>query len=239
MAYASTLGAVLVGGLVAMYLSGIVSMQVILYYQVYPSDQLWMKLLVAFIWCSTSEEFQSSVNLKPTCQAHRPRSCLHGMCGGLDIHNRELWVTGPHGKHHLTTVVLTSVLTVTVHCYYVHRIWTLSNHNWFLTTPIVRPIETNIGRPFLTPSQDDLDLRSDRLLHQAARSVGQYSFNPSVQTSNPNFPGSAAQMYSHYLLFSVAFAHVVYFKDEVENLLLLPPAFRGEVTVYRSNQGYF
>lgn len=117
----ATLGAVLIGGFFGAFLSGIVSMQTVFYYQLYPHDKMQNKFVVSGIW---------SLDLLHT-----------GMvCASIWIyliaHYGEYAVTDYIAWTIAATIALTSFITVIVHCFLIHRIYTISKKNLPLTIPI-------------------------------------------------------------------------------------------------------
>ncbi|KAK0200644.1 hypothetical protein DFS33DRAFT_1363181 [Desarmillaria ectypa] len=115
----NTYGAVAIGALSASLLSGAVAIQTILYYKLYPSDLIRVKILVFVVWfldtCHTCFVWASVWDM------------LISHYGRTDIIPWSIAVT----------VVITAVLTFLVHCFFAHRIFMLSKRNWFLTCPIL------------------------------------------------------------------------------------------------------
>ncbi|KAK0437621.1 hypothetical protein EV421DRAFT_1005243 [Armillaria borealis] len=115
----TTYGAVTIGALSASLLSGAVAIQTILYYKLYPSDSIRVKILVFAIWLL--DVFHTCfvwVSLWDMIVSHY---------GSLDIIPWSIPVT----------IVITAVLTFLVHCFFAYRIFMLSKRNWFLTCPIL------------------------------------------------------------------------------------------------------
>ncbi|GLB43795.1 hypothetical protein LshimejAT787_1403070 [Lyophyllum shimeji] len=115
-------GALLLGGLLAAGLSGIVSVQTIIYFKLYPLDQPILKALVVIIW---------SLDL-----THSGLICAaiwdfliqdFGLAADIDIIPMALSLT----------IVFTAILTFFVHCFFAHRILLLSQRNWYLTMPVL------------------------------------------------------------------------------------------------------
>ncbi|GLB41396.1 hypothetical protein LshimejAT787_0906110 [Lyophyllum shimeji] len=127
---ASNQGALLIGVFVALGLSGVVAVQTILYYKLYPADPLRVKALVMFIW---------ALDL-----AHSSLSCssiwtyfvkFYGHPDTLDYVPIELALT----------IVFTALLTFFVHGFFVHRIHLLSKGNWYLTVPFIIMVAGRLG----------------------------------------------------------------------------------------------
>ncbi|OBZ65188.1 hypothetical protein A0H81_14830 [Grifola frondosa] len=114
----NTLGAVLLGSLISMFLSGAVTMQTVLYFQLYPRDALRVKLMVSAIWI---------LDL-----AHAAMACtanweyLIANFGNSTISDTINWSVA-------VTVALTALVTFLVHCFFSHRIHTLSRGNLYVT----------------------------------------------------------------------------------------------------------
>ncbi|CAL1705754.1 unnamed protein product [Somion occarium] len=117
----STIGALLIGALVSLFLSGVVSMQSIVYYQVYRSDRQMIKCLVTAIWildlahsgflCGTDWIYLvlNRTNVDPVAEIS--------------------WTV-------IVSVALTATMSFLVHSFYTHRLWMLSNGNLYLIVPI-------------------------------------------------------------------------------------------------------
>ncbi|TFK63033.1 hypothetical protein BDN72DRAFT_340415 [Pluteus cervinus] len=118
---AETYGALLLGALFAAGLSGILLVQVVVYFKLYPDDPSGLKFWVLVSW-------------------------LFDL-----LHTGFIWATlwGYFVKHFGVsdqiafipieipiTVILTAISTFLVHCFFVHRIFLLSNRNQYITTPI-------------------------------------------------------------------------------------------------------
>ncbi|KAJ6457264.1 hypothetical protein C8R45DRAFT_1033092, partial [Mycena sanguinolenta] len=120
----STMGALLLGGLFASMLSGVVSVQTLLYFRMYKGDPVKFKVLVlgvwgldtlhtAFIWAGLWDylivfyggDFNTKINSIP-------------------------WSIS-------MTVVITAIVTFLVHCFFVHRIFLLSRGNLFMVSPVI------------------------------------------------------------------------------------------------------
>ncbi|KAF7340986.1 hypothetical protein MSAN_02084000 [Mycena sanguinolenta] len=120
----TTMGALLIGGLFASLLSGVVTVQTLLYFRIYRCDPVKFKVLVlsvwgldtlhtAFIWAGLwdyliayyGDTFDTKINFIP-------------------------WSIS-------MTVVITAIVTFLVHCFFVHRIFLLSRGNWFMVSPVI------------------------------------------------------------------------------------------------------
>ncbi|KII93111.1 hypothetical protein PLICRDRAFT_170894 [Plicaturopsis crispa FD-325 SS-3] len=119
---ATTLGALLVGGLTALYLSGAVLAQTVIYYSVYPTDLARRKVLVAAVWLL--DLFHSGL-VSATIWGYLIES--YGVIDSLDYIPWTLALT----------VALTAIITFTVQCFFAVRIHRLSKGKWYITAPIV------------------------------------------------------------------------------------------------------
>ncbi|KAL4253253.1 hypothetical protein ABKN59_004750 [Abortiporus biennis] len=117
----ATLGASLLGGLVAVFFSGIVSMQVFIYYRIYPNDRFKFKFLVGLIW------FLDVLHTCMVCTVNW--IYLISNYGNPGIADYIPWAVG-------TNFVITVAITYIIHCFFAHRIYTLSKGNWYITAPI-------------------------------------------------------------------------------------------------------
>ncbi|EKM84424.1 hypothetical protein AGABI1DRAFT_67820 [Agaricus bisporus var. burnettii JB137-S8] len=116
-----TYGALLLGGLYASILSGLVLLQVVIYFKLYPRDPVHTKGLVLGIW---------------TLDALHTALIWAGLWiylienfGRLERIDSIPWAIS-------ATVAVTGILTFVVHCFFCFRIYRLSHKNLFLTIPI-------------------------------------------------------------------------------------------------------
>ncbi|KAH7909060.1 hypothetical protein BJ138DRAFT_1181297 [Hygrophoropsis aurantiaca] len=117
----ATYGALLLGGMIAAGLSGIVTVQSFLYLKLYPDDSPRTKATVAAIWVLDS--------------AHTGLVCasiwIYLIANFGDTSKIDM-IPGSVAM----TVALTAILTFIVHCFYAHRIHKLSHHDWRITIPL-------------------------------------------------------------------------------------------------------
>ncbi|RPD59411.1 hypothetical protein L226DRAFT_562633 [Lentinus tigrinus ALCF2SS1-7] len=113
---------VLVGGLVALFLSGVVFMQVVLFFQMYQNDRLQTKAIVLAVWLLdiTHSAFVCTANWENLIADYGAYSTLDEIQWSIAL-----------------TIALTALTTVIVHCFFIHRIWKLSRHNWYITVPLI------------------------------------------------------------------------------------------------------
>ncbi|KAF9459597.1 hypothetical protein BDZ94DRAFT_1324660 [Collybia nuda] len=126
----STLGALLVGGLVAsssaiVYLSrqfsGIVTVQTLSYFKYYPSDPSGVKALVACVWIlDFGHMIFVGTSLWDYLIAH------FGNHARVDFISWSLPLT----------IAFTATLTFLVHCFYVQRIYKLSDRKLYIAIPL-------------------------------------------------------------------------------------------------------
>ncbi|KAI0779050.1 hypothetical protein BD413DRAFT_125249 [Trametes elegans] len=133
-----SMGAVLVGSLVALFLSGAASMQTILYWQLYPSDPIHLKVTVFLIW------LLDIVHSSMAITANWQYLILH--FGDWDHIDNITWSIA-------TTVALTAMITFIVHCFFTLRIHTLSRHNWYITTLLVALALVRLVSAFVSTSE--------------------------------------------------------------------------------------
>ncbi|KAH9927924.1 uncharacterized protein BXZ73DRAFT_102433 [Epithele typhae] len=114
-------GAVLLGGLCSLFLSGVVFMQIFLYWRIYPTDPRTTKLLVLLIWVL------DSLHSAMVCLANWEDLVVNfGRFNTLDVIPWSI----------ACTVALTATTTFIVQMFFVHRVHTLSRGNWYLTVPL-------------------------------------------------------------------------------------------------------
>ncbi|KIL57476.1 hypothetical protein M378DRAFT_383059 [Amanita muscaria Koide BX008] len=120
----TTLGSVLLGSLVATFLSGMNTLQTILYVRLYPEDTIRIKALVAtimsldiihtaFIWVSLWFFFIENFGQKPDIRLEQNPEFLPGL------------------------MVVTAITTLVAHMFYLHRIISLSHQNIWIAIPVV------------------------------------------------------------------------------------------------------
>ncbi|KAI0638839.1 hypothetical protein C8Q77DRAFT_9997 [Trametes polyzona] len=114
-------GAVLIGGLVALFLSGAIFMQVILYFRMYTTDTKKTKGLVMVIW--VLDITHSAMVMIANWQN------LLAEFGNFDSVDQLPWSIA-------LTVILTATTTFLVHCFFSYRIHTLSCGRWIITGPL-------------------------------------------------------------------------------------------------------
>ncbi|TCD64938.1 hypothetical protein EIP91_003435 [Steccherinum ochraceum] len=115
-----SLGSVLLGTIVGAFLSGIVTMQVYLYFRIYRNDRATFKYTVALIW---------ALDLLHTAMASAAVWVYLIENFGGDISDHITWTIA-------VTITLTAMITFFVHIFFVHRIFALSNQNYYITLPI-------------------------------------------------------------------------------------------------------
>ncbi|KAJ7100471.1 hypothetical protein C8R44DRAFT_352830 [Mycena epipterygia] len=116
----TTVGAILIGGLFASLLGGMVNLQSMLYYRSYKKDPLLVKSLIFCVWLLD--------NLHTGFIWGSLWHCLiedYGMPDRIDFIP---WCL---------TLILTALMTFLVHCFFAHRIFLLSKRNWFMTLPVL------------------------------------------------------------------------------------------------------
>lgn len=119
---ATTYGAILVGAFFAILLSGVAGVQTFLYFKTYPEDSWKEKLLVSAIWML---------------------DLMHTMLICASIWYYFVTYFGDLGRIEVipwsipVTVLLTAIITFSVHCHFAHKILRSSKNNWWIVTPIV------------------------------------------------------------------------------------------------------
>ncbi|KIP03353.1 hypothetical protein PHLGIDRAFT_130199 [Phlebiopsis gigantea 11061_1 CR5-6] len=114
----ATLGAINLGGLACLFLSGIVAMQVYLYLSVSRKDRLRIKVIVALVWT------MDMLHTIMVCIANWSYLIEH--FGDVRRSDHIIWSIG-------ATVALTAVVTWLVHCFFIHRMHVVSQGNMYLT----------------------------------------------------------------------------------------------------------
>lgn len=117
-----TLGAMLIGGFVCIFLSGIVTMQVYLYYRVYQRDALRVKVTVFALWLF--DVLHSAM----VCVTNWEYAVVH--FGDASRVDDILWSVA-------FSIALTAITTFIVHIFFTHRLHAISNSNLYMTAPMV------------------------------------------------------------------------------------------------------
>ncbi|KAI0345669.1 hypothetical protein BDW22DRAFT_1353239 [Trametopsis cervina] len=106
----ASMGALLIGGLVSVFLTGIGLAQAYFYWRVYPKDRWHIKLIVALIW------FMDSIHTIFVCVAD-----WSYLVAGFGDRNFDhiTWSIG-------ATITLTALVTFLSHCFFTHRIYVVS-----------------------------------------------------------------------------------------------------------------
>jgi hypothetical protein len=117
-----TFGALLIGAMVALSLTGIVTLQVYVYSKLFQADLPRLKLLVLTIW------MLDLLHTGFICASIW--GYLITNYGDAEIINHIPWTIA-------LTILCTAILTFLVHCFFAHRIFMFSRHNWWNTAPIL------------------------------------------------------------------------------------------------------
>ncbi|KAF5328376.1 hypothetical protein D9619_013260 [Psilocybe cf. subviscida] len=121
-ALASTYGALLLGAFFASGLSGIATVQAIVFYKLYPKDQNFNKLLVLAVW------------VLDACHS----GFVVGAMWDYLITNFGDWKKVDYIPLSIAlSVIFTAVLTFFAQCFFALRIYRLSKGNWILTAPVL------------------------------------------------------------------------------------------------------
>lgn len=137
---AGTYGALLLGGLVSATLTGVVFVQGLVYYKVFPSDTLWRKLLVLVILLM---DLTHSAMVWAGIWVHL--ISLPRTLGDLDFIPLSISLS----------IVITAALTFLVHMFFAERIHTLNpgKWRWCLTMVIIMIAAARLGFACATSAQ--------------------------------------------------------------------------------------
>ncbi|KAI0720074.1 hypothetical protein C8T65DRAFT_24565 [Cerioporus squamosus] len=131
----TSLGALLMGGMVCTGLSGIVGMQTVLYFRLFTRDQYATKLKVAVIF------FLDMLHSSMIAAASYMYFVSH--FGEMDVTDQVFWTVG-------VSIALTAIMTVCVHLFFSIRLFKLSKGNYFLTVPIAVLAVARVVAAFVT-----------------------------------------------------------------------------------------
>ncbi|KAH9931185.1 uncharacterized protein BXZ73DRAFT_101766 [Epithele typhae] len=126
----TSLGALCIGSLVAVFLTGVVSMQAMLYFRHFSRD--------AFPQSSSVLDLVHTVMIAVAAYTY-----FVDNFGNENITDRAFWAVG-------ISIALTAVLTAQVHFFFVYRLFRLSKGNYFITVPIAVLATARVGAAFVT-----------------------------------------------------------------------------------------
>ncbi|KAJ7311708.1 hypothetical protein DFH08DRAFT_897475 [Mycena albidolilacea] len=118
----ATLGALLVGGAVALVLSGIVTVQCIIFYKLYPNEIRIRSLMVLVVWLLDllHSAFIVASLFKYFIDFFGDMSRIGFIPPSIAL-----------------SIVVTAIQTLIAHWYFAHKIYRSSGKNWWVTGPIV------------------------------------------------------------------------------------------------------
>ncbi|KAA1472571.1 hypothetical protein DENSPDRAFT_838888 [Dentipellis sp. KUC8613] len=118
----TTVGAILLGCMLSVALSGIVAAQTFLYFKLYPKDLFRIKAIVTTIW------LLDAIHSCLISSASWDYVILNWGNGDVaDVINTSVALT----------VACTALVTVVVHLFFCHRVFRLSKSNYWITAPLV------------------------------------------------------------------------------------------------------
>ncbi|KAF9035049.1 hypothetical protein BDZ89DRAFT_498523 [Hymenopellis radicata] len=137
-----TVGALLIGALLSSFLSGMVTVQAIIFFKTFPKDALRHKILVGILW---------ALNL-----AHD--ACIWAGLWNYIVQNYRVDNTNQFDLIPAPipiSVYLTSICTFSAHCFCAHRIFRLCDphRRWWLVLPILVLAVARMTSSFGTASQ--------------------------------------------------------------------------------------
>lgn len=134
----TSLGALTLGGLTSTALSGVVGMQVILYFRLYENDAPILKAVVGLIFF---------LDILHTCFVWAADwMYLVSSFGDMNITDHVFWSAG-------LTIALTAITTFVVHLFFSYRLLRLSKGNYFVTAPIVIMATTRVVSAIATSAE--------------------------------------------------------------------------------------
>ncbi|OBZ69408.1 hypothetical protein A0H81_10650 [Grifola frondosa] len=118
----NVLGSILIGLFFACILYGVATLQAFMYMQMYPDDSRLVKYLVATVW--VLETLHTGF-----CMQFMYAYVIWNF-GNTEFMGGIYWSGG-------LTIFLAVLIQVTVQCFYIRRLWVLSNHSVAFTIPLV------------------------------------------------------------------------------------------------------
>ncbi|KAI0640035.1 hypothetical protein C8Q77DRAFT_103279 [Trametes polyzona] len=131
----TSLGAILLGGMVCTGLSGIVGMQTVLYFRLFTRDLTSTKVKVAIVF------FLDLLHSAMIAAANYMYFVSH--FGQEDVTDYVFWTVG-------VSIALTAVITVCVHLFFSMRLFKLSKGNYWITVPIAVLALARVVAAFVT-----------------------------------------------------------------------------------------
>ncbi|KAM6499544.1 hypothetical protein JOM56_005052 [Amanita muscaria] len=135
----NTYGALLLGSLVATFLSGMNTLQSVLYFRLFPKDPNLIKVSVVAVWCL---DIAHTVLIWVAAWSYFIVNIGH--LQKIDEIIPEL-IPG--------ATVVTAVVTLIVHLFYLHRIFTLSHRNYWICVPILLLALGHVGGAMATTGE--------------------------------------------------------------------------------------
>ncbi|PBK65293.1 hypothetical protein ARMSODRAFT_961290 [Armillaria solidipes] len=117
-----TLGSLLLGGLFSATLTGMMSVQSLLYFKLFPKDKPRIKALVTILWL---------------LDVAHSATVWAGLWNYLIIHFDDTARINQIPQAISVTIILTAISTIFVHLFFAERIFRLSRNNWILAALIV------------------------------------------------------------------------------------------------------
>ncbi|KAL1945721.1 hypothetical protein VTO73DRAFT_1723 [Trametes versicolor] len=131
----TSLGALIIGGMVCTGLSGVVAMQTVLYFRLFTRDKFSTKFQVGGVFLL---DFLHSVMIAAANYMY-----FVDNFGNTEITDRVFWAVG-------ISIALTAILTVIVHMFFALRLFKLSKGNYWVTVPIVILAVARVVAAFVT-----------------------------------------------------------------------------------------
>lgn len=117
----ATLGAMLIGGFICIFLSGIVTMQAYLYFRVYQKDAMRFKMTVTGLWL---------LDLLHSCMVcFTAWTYMVENFGNAGEASNISWSVA-------FSIAITAFVTLIVHLFFTHRLYTISKSNLWLVIPM-------------------------------------------------------------------------------------------------------
>ncbi|KAG6828117.1 hypothetical protein H0H92_009138 [Tricholoma furcatifolium] len=125
-------GALVLGGFIATWLSGMVTVQTLLYFKLYPLDTPILKALVPLRFRSVKVDvFDRALDF-----THSGLVITSVWSYVIQDFENAAAIDDIHVLLAIT-FIFTAIVTFIVHCFFVHRIFLLSRGSWIMTMPIL------------------------------------------------------------------------------------------------------
>ncbi|KAF7327195.1 ANK-REP-REGION domain-containing protein [Mycena kentingensis (nom. inval.)] len=151
-----TFGALFVGVLLATFLQGLLTLQAYTYFVNFPTDRVWLKIMVASVW------FLDAVNLGLIAQ-----STYYYLVTNWGNAEALAFGTVPFNLH----MLFIGLPSLICQFFFLYRIWTFSEHNYVLVGALAILCVASFAVLVVGVAQILLDLHIEQYSHQTKKGI--------------------------------------------------------------------